>query len=69
MKMARVKYDAQVWGLPAEARATADQVRDLVRRKFPSPPLDAHPSGLAEAGLEDRRGGVDGRHNRPETCA
>jgi hypothetical protein len=41
MKMARVKYDAEVRGLPAQARATADQVRDLVRRKFPSPPLDA----------------------------
>jgi hypothetical protein len=41
MKMARVKYDAEVRGLPAQARATADQVRELVRRKFPSPPLDA----------------------------
>jgi hypothetical protein len=40
-KMARVKYDAEVRGLPAQACATADQVRDLVRRKFPPPPLNA----------------------------
>ncbi len=33
-KVARVKYDAEVRGLPpAQARATADQGRDLVRRK------------------------------------
>ncbi len=41
MKMARVKYDAEVRGLPAQARATADQVRDLVGTKFPPRPPNA----------------------------